>query len=177
MDLTNLNPADLNIEKVKNQVLTDLAYELLLQQVRAWNYYPLRSAKIAAGTNVKGQILINGDADFKAERIYIAIDNAFTAGGATIFMKITDAAGQLITREPIDIRTIASPGIFDPSTPNEAVAHFADGSPFFYTFRKNTVLQFEFTSTEAAQGPDHYVSVTLAGVSVKLWDRIPHQLG
>lgn len=180
METNIFKPGDverINIENVKNQVLNDLAYELLLQKVRAWNYYGFRTVDITPGANIKSEILIGGDADFKSERLFLVIDKAFTNDFSTLFMKVTDAAGQLITRESIDIRTIANPGIFDPSTPNEATAHFADGTPFFYTFRKNTKLTFEFTSTEAAQGVTHRVSGTLAGVSVKIWDRIPHNLG
>ena len=174
--LGNLPPAD--AESVRRKLIERITLDLLIQQTRKWNYYPVRSVLIEPQANVPATIAIAGDADFICELMYIVIDKAFSTDTSTILMKITDAGSmELITREPLDLRAIASPGIFDPATANEAVAHVNLGVKFPYIFRKNSNIQFDFESTELAEANDHKVSVILAGHIIRNWDRIPHALG
>jgi hypothetical protein len=166
------------LENVSKRVMEQLVYDLMLQKKRKWNYYFVRTPVIAPEANVPATIAVAADADFYAQRMRIVVDGAFTDDMSTIEMRIVDAGSMdVITREPVDIRTLASPGIYDPGSANEGNAHFHIGVPFPYLFRKNSNIQYDFTSTEAQGGEDHRVSVLLEGYIVRGWEDIPHNIG
>ena len=168
----------LSLQSMNEMVLEKLKMGLLKQKIAWANFYALQSAKIEPQATVPETITIAGDSDFICEIMYMVIDTEFSAAAATILMDLIDSgSGRKLTREPVDLRTIANPGMFAPASANEGNAHYVTGIPFKYLFRKNSNLQFEFQSTEAAQANDHYVSVTLQGLAVDNWDKIPNDLG
>jgi hypothetical protein len=160
-------------QAIMNQVYADLRYEFELQKIRRFNLYTVRSDTIEPQQNIPGNIDIAGDGDFKCEWMYALIDKEFTNDEETILMKVVDGGSQnIITREPVDLRAIASPGIFAPTSANVGTANFARGIPFPYLFPAKSPIQFDWQSTEAAQGNDHRVTIVLAGVSVLNWGRM-----
>jgi hypothetical protein len=160
-------------QQIINQVYADLRYEFELQKIRRFNLYTNRSAVIAPQARVPEEIDIAGDGDFKSEWLYVVIDKEFSDDEYTILCQITDGGSQnLITREAIDLRAIASPGIFAPNSANVGNANFARGIPFPYLFPAKAPIQIDYTSTEPDQANDHRVTLVFAGVTVQNWGRL-----
>jgi hypothetical protein len=159
---------------VMKAVLGKLQSAFLKQQVAHTIFYQVKTEQIPVLQTVQASLNIGGDSDFLSERLFIVFDKAFSAANFTIIMNMVDSgSGRIITRNDVDLRAIANPGLFDVG--GVIAGYYVTGIGFKYVFRKNSTLKFTFQNTDTAN--THGVTIVLQGKAVESWERIPHSLG